>query len=34
MLAFSRLLRDFVETAPEIRTVDEAEFTPLKGGRI
>ncbi|HWW25328.1 MAG TPA: hypothetical protein VNZ85_05455 [Caulobacter sp.] len=29
MLAFSRFQRDFFELAPEIRTVDQAEFRPL-----
>jgi hypothetical protein len=31
MLAFSRFQRDFFESAPEIRTVGQAEFVPLAG---
>lgn len=30
MLAFSRFQRDFVEAAPEIRTVGQAEFAPRR----
>jgi len=30
MLAFSRFQRDFAESAPEIRTVGQAEFAPLQ----